>query len=683
MAAAAHHTLLPAYTREELYVADDSVPPDPRGPVLRLTVFNARVRELPMSSILRTLCLQRLDPFLRAGLVWPVRVLWLNGRSNAQLFRNIHRVTVGLQHPPAGMPYPTSSDCSCRCRFVHRRFWHRSKDTGAVLAPHVLTVDVNVVPHAGLRALLDLGPLYVPASGSDMEFLTHVRDAADELFTASLQANVALSVAHFLEWRVALLALVHAALSAPDLQAVPVDTVPLRSPGFAAACRHLDRHYGVTFLDKPSRKRFVFVCRAYARFLLLGFLTSSSYYSRLHVDWNTMSAVQRLAVRHYTGFVHPLLVGIAPPILYILIKEHKILRPPRGILSTIDCPIRTADDTLCILLTLVYVRLERHYRGHPAWWAFRSLVELVQWLPRYAMVMIGTDIRNMYNELAHPDIFASVSHCVREAFGLEPGAHIRVTSHAHRRAEWSHREYDAQNSAHYDLDKLLVLLVFVVSNTLAMWGEDGLYRQVRGLPMGGASSVVIACLFCWFYEHRFYQRLRPDLRHFMARFCRFLDDVLSFDVPEFFIDLVRTSMYPTSIDMTITNSGSPQHVEFFGLEISIVYGVVHTRRFDRAQALGVRTHPLGLASSCVAPTQPFSVGYGRLITLYRSCSAWEHFLDQAVTMLRTAIHRDGHSRLFVISVLRRFISHVSSPVHWRYRCYIRPYDLLNEILLRL
>jgi hypothetical protein len=529
------------------------------------------------------------------------------------------------------------SSCPCRKLFAAR---FRPND-GCVL-----TGDLDVVSHAGLKRLLACGPNFRDkVQGNAMEDIEVGIDEFISRFNRDDYPNES-----FGSWRQEVLLRCRNRLGQIHEPKV-ADNDKLLNIDARKALTMLKRHLAVVLVDKAANN-YAFVCKSlYCRVLKAEFNASGAYES-LNLEAEAIMASHKQHLDDLGLFGKEQL-----PYLYWMPKFHKNPVGYRFIAASRNCTTAKLSKLLSGILTLVLRTLRYKdtvslsHTGIRRYFVVESFEEVTGFLSHWRRAhdpssrsgVYTGDFSTMYTTIPHSELFAAIEHVTREAFEWAAVNTVKVdvestcvemvaTTCTWVRGSGSKHGEKIHTLTLRDLNDLVR---FLVSNTFLCNG-DSVYRQTVGIPMGTNCAPVLANLFLYFYESAYISRLvangnLSDARKFHMTF-RLIDDVLSVDNPLIQSAVAKPSeeggMYPAALKLNKT-SESNVRADFVGVHIEVGESRFHLSVFDKRKSFPFHVKRYPLMSSLIPKTIPYGVLLGQLHRGYRICTGVDDFMSFA------------------------------------------------------
>ena len=189
---------------------------------------------------------------------------------------------------------------------------------------------------------------------------------------------------------------------------------------------------------------------------------------------------------------------------------------------------------------------------------------------------------------------------------------------------FSHRTYNTFHTFTKSLIKQCV--EFVLFQTYTIFAGQ-CFQQIRGVPMGGNSSPLIADLFLCMCEINFLRKLKEEghsniLKAF-SNTSRYIDDVflLNFKHFENYVDKI----YPC--ELKIERNGNDDHcLEYLDVKLQFSDGDVQTSVFHKVDLFNFDVTTLTFPQNCAPIALGYNVFAGQVLRYGRICSSLDHFI---------------------------------------------------------
>ena len=571
--------------------------------------------------------------------------------------------------------YPEpSNECHCRTHFPTRF----RPDGGCVL-----TGDLDLVTHAGLRKVLTCGPNFRDrhVNASALNALeTGLADLANRLSDNDTPLSA------FDDWKNEILKRCATRLDAvqPNHGDAGHAQRLLLDASASRALRRLQRFLVIVPVDKASNN-VSFVCKSLYANRLREELHSDAYQLEQRSVDKLIEAHKRfLQPKHLTSREDVF------PFLYWLPKFHKDPVGERYIAASARCTTSSLSKVLSDMLLFVLRTLREkddcciRETGVRRFFVVETYEEVANMLSSWRRNQISNDLTGlytgdfstMYTSIPHDELFDAIKHTTREAF--EAAAKSLDLTISSVKLHWAPSgckwvrgaKTTHQKTAHVvSWTALNVLVRFLVVNTF-LCADGKVRRQSTGIPMGTNCAPVLANLFLYYYESRFVSRIETEKGTHAARLFhntfRLIDDVLAVDNPLLRNALSRSydesGMYPSSVTLNQTSTDTSR-VDFIGMTIETVGKRLRLSVFDKRKSFPFHVRRYPLTASLIPRSIPYGVFVGLLHRGYRICSDAKDFLSYAGEV-GSILRANGCSTKRLKILFKSFVVH---EMH-KYRC---------------
>ena len=191
------------------------------------------------------------------------------------------------------------------------------------------------------------------------------------------------------------------------------------------------------------------------------------------------------------------------------------------------------------------------------------------------------------------------------------------------KAFFSARKYNSYKC--FDLDTFKLAIRYVINEVFVCFG--GLvFRQIKGIPMGGNCSPLIADLFLAHCEFVYMSSLLKDKKFGLARLLsntsRYIDDLCFINYKGF--DNIKSKIYPS--DLIAERSGNNDYcVTYLDVKLTISEGNVSTSVFHKVDDFKFPVVLLTFPQSLIPYKMGCRVFGGQILRYLRICSNREDF----------------------------------------------------------
>ncbi len=191
----------------------------------------------------------------------------------------------------------------------------------------------------------------------------------------------------------------------------------------------------------------------------------------------------------------------------------------------------------------------------------------------------------------------------------------------------------------FDLDKIKEAIYFIISEVFVSF-SGLLFKQTKGIPMGGNCSPLLADLFLMYCEFKFMKVLVTEKKFHLAKLLsktsRYIDDICLVNYRHF--DGLLREIYPS--DLIAERNGSDNKcVSYLDVQLSIKDSGLHTAVYHKVEDFSfpviLLTHPHSLI--------PYKMGLyvfaGQVMRYLRICSHIQYVAEKVTSTKLMLIDR--------------------------------------------
>ena len=218
-------------------------------------------------------------------------------------------------------------------------------------------------------------------------------------------------------------------------------------------------------------------------------------------------------------------------------------------------------------------------------------------------------------------------------------------------AFWSDKSYHS-GYIEYTIDKLLDALKFVIFETYILFGGN-IFRQVKGIPMGGNASPLIADLYLSWCEYIYIKNLtRTDinLAKQLNHISRYLDDIAVVNY-RLFLDLAA-SIYHHTLKLE-SNDHDHTWDTFLDLFIRIVRDKFLVGIYHKVDDFNFDVINFPFPESNIHSSLGYKTFYAQLVRFFRLCNNLADFSYRGKLTYSKLVGR-GYEHNSLHKAFRRF-----------------------------
>ncbi|MCP4585891.1 GIY-YIG nuclease family protein, partial [Pseudoalteromonas sp.] len=434
---------------------------------------------------------------------------------------------------------------------------------------HIVTGNLNMVQNNDLRLILAKGSKYRMPNYSTTNIANCFISSLDKLIM-KIATRSRILLRHFNDWRQEILKVLYKRIDQYAFTSQHNNGAV--SASILAALHRLQRDFIIAPADK-SAGNYVFICKKFYFLTIcqeLGISVQSGCYK---VDGNDVYAVckqDRLSIqrRHsmqatYFGIgVQQLHVNL--PNLFAIPKLHKSPYKFRFIAGA----HAASTKDLSIVLHKILVHLRSHFRnycnkilvqqGRRCFWSINDSLTLLERIKRFGNVshVITADFSNMFTNLPHATIKFYMHKLISLCF---KNSKRRLVGIGHTNVFYA--DEATYPSCRYFTEVDLKEMVEIIVDETFVAFSGFVFKQVKGVPMGGNASPMIADLTLAMMEYEF----AKDKQNPSILAARYIDDIFVANYQQFLAYVVK--IYGSDLHLDVTSNG---HVcNFLDLHIQL------------------------------------------------------------------------------------------------------------------
>ena len=462
---------------------------------------------------------------------------------------------------------------------------------------HVMSGDLNIIPHRKLRTLLAKGPKY-------REPLPFSCDRAKDEILVGLDACIdswsnkaGVEKASFLDWK-------NTIADHIDKRILSLDSSKrkacyhsiLKSSSTSACLSLLQSKYVMVPMDKASNN-IAFICkRFYATVLMkeLGLSNeSSSTYTRIHnrSPDDIVSLHQKQLKEEFDIDIDDGMKTL--PDIYWIPKLHKNPAKFRFIIASKRCTTKTLSKNLSSIFTLFQKQIDTYYAkahfysGIKSYWIINNRDPVLRAVQKSrerksAKCVSSFDFSTLYTKIPHDKLIDVLNKIIDFAF--KGGTRNKISIYRSGRANWLR---DGDRSSYVYTKELIRRSVdFLIKNAYFKLGNK-LFRQDIGIPMGSDPAPAFANLFLFHYESSWLMSIKKSNNILARKFgqvFRYIDDLLALNDGHSFAQYHHL-IYPPELQLNKENEDDTC-TDFLDMHIEINDGIFTTRLYDKRDYFG-------------------------------------------------------------------------------------------------
>ena len=316
------------------------------------------------------------------------------------------------------------------------------------------------------------------------------------------------------------------------------------------------------------------------------------------------------------------------PLLYWNSKQHKTPYKARFIAGATHCTTKP----LSVELSLVMKCIKKHFKayceqihqrtGISPYWSVDNSLDCIKKLQNMKAKSVYTfDFSTLYTNLPLKSIEEALQQLVIKMFKNSSKHYILVNTFF-KTAFWS----DSPKSGYkvFTLDKVLDSLHWILYNTYVRFG-DHLFRQEKGIPMGGNCSPLIADLYLSWLEYKYVTNTMKNnfpMAKQLSYNSRYIDDIITPNISNF-LD-IASHIYPKELPLERSSSNS-LHDCFLDLDILVKNNKFVTKIYHKVDLFNFEVISYPFPDSNIPSRIGYNTFLSQLVRFSRVCTFVEDF----------------------------------------------------------
>ena len=392
----------------------------------------------------------------------------------------------------------------------------------------------------------------------------------------------------------------------------------------------LHRNFVVSTVDKASGN-FAIVCKKYYISVLMNELgvNNSTFKPVGNVTYSPVQETEKTIVeRHCILFKEDYNISFDDkckrlPRIFWIPKLHKNPYKFRFIAGARYCTTKTLSVILNEALTVVrdgfknYCDVIQKNSGLRYFWSIKSsseFLEIVNSCNKVFSLQVY-DFSTLYTNIGHNDVISHLFQLFDIVFDSDSRKYLCV---GWNRSFFSRRTYKGYHC--FDLAKFKEAVHFVISEVYVAFG--GLvFKQIRGVPMGGNSSPLLADLFLLHCEFVFMKKLVSSKKFGLAKLMscntRYIDDLCIFNYKHF--DGLLAQIYPDDL-IAERNGNNDKCVSYLDVNINVFHDGVHSSVYHKVDDFPFNVVLFTFPESLLPSFMGSTIFAGQVLRYMRICS---------------------------------------------------------------
>ncbi len=521
---------------------------------------------------------------------------------------------------------------------------------------HVVTGEISILPTYNLQIAFTKGskfrlPVFLTKDNMLIQLLTIFND-----YCCRISKRNKIPIGHFSACKVLFTDLANKRMASLSKH-TGTKTTPLTGADWKYL-RKFQEKFVIVPADKAS-DNYIFVCKHYylqvlckelgiAQHLGTFAVAGNGVYERVSLDLQSILRNHK-AYASYLGFVSKPEDEVLPKI-FAVPKLHKTPYKFRFIAGAHKSSIKKPS----LLLHRILQFLRKHFRNYAAiasrrtgkrfFWSVDNSEAVIQLLNRVktSKVVFTADFSTLFTNLPHAVVRTYLQKLIDLCYKNSGKAYINVT---YDKVLYC-KDLCASNlvgGQAFLQGELYELLDFVLDNTFVTFAGN-VFRQCKGVPMGGNASPLLADLTLAMLEFEYVKNHNP----FQWTVARYVDDLIVLDCLDFLT--LAKEIYPNELVLEIVLLGNESH--FLDLHLLLINGEIIIKVFNKVDSFPFKVNRFGYPDNTVPRQSHAAVLYSQLVRYCRICSKKEHFIEKSRDLFLVYSKRNFDHTLLYSTFLR-------------------------------
>ena len=425
----------------------------------------------------------------------------------------------------------------------------------------------------------------------------------------------------------------------------------------------LQKDFVITTVDKASGN-FAFICKKFFISVLLkelGF-NMQSFQPVGNVTYSPCSSMALDIVNDHCDTLKTQFDISCPasdlklPKLFWVPKLHKDPYKSRFIAGARNCTTKCLSIILNKGLSVVrshfvaYCDSIKKNSGYNFFWSVKSSTEFLDNINNCDKVFSVQvfDFSTLYTNLDQQLVISHLYSLFDIVFNSTSRKYLCI---GWNKSFFAKKVYNGYNC--FDIVMFKEAIQFVVSEVFVTFSGK-VFKQVRGLPMGGNCSPLLADLFLAHCEFVFMKSLITDkkfgLARLLSRTSRYIDDLCIVNYRHF--ETLLPKIYPTDL-VAERHGDNDKSVEYLDVKINIVFDKVQTSVYHKVDDFPFPVVLLTFPDSLIPRKMGLHVFASQIIRFLRICSQFQCVLERTRKIVNILV-----SRGYFVKDLRRCATNI-------------------------
>ena len=524
---------------------------------------------------------------------------------------------------------------------------------------HIITGDTTICDDDELRTILNKGMKHrLPLSTTDKELLETIGNSLDIFYTKYktkykyTTANVEL---HKL-WILSKISIEQGRHK--NMQHQTKSSLDLNRN-----MNKIKKEYIITPVDKATSNP-CFMCKRYYFQVIeneIG-INNPNNTTYLHTNDSSDKIINHHTLLHKKYHVPITAQNLTLPILFPIPKLHKNPYKMRFIAGAHNSSLKPLSKVLLNCLRHLqthfkaYCKKAEYCSNRKLYIAINNSTEVVDFIEKYKITpQTGSsyDFSTLYTELNH-DVVQKYLYKIVDLLLKDNRQYLITPYDKYGNTTYSDQYVEHKNKICLSKVDIKDLINVILSNTYVTF-KNATYKQVKGIPMGGNASPLIADLTLASMEYEYLQKhkIKPQTALF-----RYMDDILAINLD---FDIHRNNMYDDSLKLnkeTMINTG----INY--LNVQILQNINSVKIYDKREAFPFKSKRFFCKDSCMHTKVMTGCIIGQLLSFTRLVSKLAYWIN-AAKKIYIVLLENNYSTADITGFFCKFYAKYNNKV-WKY-----------------
>ena len=432
-----------------------------------------------------------------------------------------------------------------------------------------------------------------------------------------------------------------------------------------AELRCLHNKYVITTADKAPNN-FIAICKKYYALLICNELGISLENGILQVGGNAVYDVadksfEQIVDAHnssfwkYQGSITE--KNRCLPRLFAIPKMHKNPYKFRFIAGARQSSLKVASVLLHRLLQffknhfMSYTTVIRQRAQIETCWTVKGCREIYSLYSRLHGTKINSvitaDFSTMFTAFEHDIIVQNVNNLISLCFKNSGKSKVAISP---RTVWYTDQICNGNQVLTFDKYECYDLVQGIVDNTFVVFAEM-VFRQSKGVPMGGNASPMLADLSLAMIEYSYLSKNKREAQE-LRYTRRYIDDVLSINGQRF--QEIANKIYPKSLALELTSNNN--RAAFLDTLVQVgTNKKLQVAVYNKTDDFSFKVKRYTTIQSCISKNVGYNVFYGEIIRFCRITNSSEILIERVSKLLKE-FTANGFEQAVLYKKLVKFIN---------------------------